>query len=309
MSLPHCHSEVQTVNNPFTDLFLAFIIAGGISIILLHTLGEVKTHRFCVCDPKATHTIAFIALPNALHSGTNGVNQILVGDADRGLLLTLRLGELVAPLLTTLTHTNRKNLVFCVKLAQDKSRISEDGNVYVIYTIKQMANDLNRSERTVKTALCELENAGLLTRVRQGLTKANRLFLQIPDGVQLSSPLMGKGCLSEVQKTAPLDGQKLPTSNTNTEYKEQSKTERVESTRRRYGEYQNVFLSGEEYSRLETAYPGKAAEYIERLSRYMASNDRHYANHYATIKKWLDEDSKGRSAKNYTYDDNEGECL
>ena len=37
--------------------------------------------------------------------------------------------------------------------------------------------------------------------------------------------------------------------------------------------------------------------------------DRHYANHYATIKKWLDEDSKGRSAKNYTYDDNEGECL
>ena len=41
----------------------------------------------------------------------------------------------------------------------------------------------------------------------------------------------------------------------------------------------------------------------------MASNDRHYANHYATIKKWLDEDSKGISAKSYTYDDNEGECL
>ena len=104
-------------------------------------------------------------------------------------------------------------------------------------------------------------------------------------------------------------GLKLPTSNTNAEYKEHSKTERVESTRRRYGEFQNVFLSGEECIRLEAAYPGKAAEYIERLSRYMASNDRHYANHYATIKKWLDEDSKGRSAKNYTYDDNEGECL
>ena len=104
-------------------------------------------------------------------------------------------------------------------------------------------------------------------------------------------------------------GQKLPANNTDTEYKEQSKTERVESTRRRYGEFQNVFLSGAEYSRLETAYPGKATEYIERLSRYMASNDRHYANHYATIKKWLNEDSKGRSAKNYTYDDNEGECL
>ena len=106
-----------------------------------------------------------------------------------------------------------------------------------------------------------------------------------------------------------MHGAEIAQSNTDTEYKEHSKTERVESTRRRYGEFQNVFLSGEEYTRLETAYPGKAAEYIERLSRYMASNDRHYANHYTTIKKWLDEDSKGRSAKNYTYDDNEGECL
>lgn len=194
-------------------------------------------------------------------------------------------------------------------LSQKSGWVSEDGNVYVIYTIKQMANDLNRSERTVKNALNELENAGLLTRVRQGLTKANRLFLQIPDGVQVSSRPAGNIYPMDVQDSSPCMGQNLPASNTDTEYKEHSKTERVESTRCRYGEFQNVFLSGEECSRLETAYPGKAAEYIERLSRYMASNDRHYANHYATIKKWLDEDSKGRDAKNYTYNDNEGDCL
>lgn len=35
-------------------------------------------------------------------------------------------------------------------LSQKSGWVSEDGNVYVIYTIKQMANDLNRSERTVK---------------------------------------------------------------------------------------------------------------------------------------------------------------
>lgn len=46
-------------------------------------------------------------------------------------------------------------------LSQKSGWVSEDGNVYVIYTIKQMANDLDRSERTVKTALRELENAGL----------------------------------------------------------------------------------------------------------------------------------------------------
>ena len=47
--------------------------------------------------------------------------------------------------------------------------------------------------------------------------------------------------------------------------------------------------------------------HIECMDLY--ASDISYANHYATIKKWLDEDSKGRSAKNYTYDDNEGECL
>ena len=34
-------------------------------------------------------------------------------------------------------------------LSQKSGWVSEDGNVYVIYTIKQMANDLDRSERTV----------------------------------------------------------------------------------------------------------------------------------------------------------------
>ena len=195
------------------------------------------------------------------------------------------------------------------QLSQRSGWADENGSVYVIYPIRQMADDLNRSERTVKNALNELENAGLLLRVRQGWNRANRLFLQVPDEVQVSFRPAGNTCPMDVQDSSPCMGQNLPASNTDTEYKEHSKSERVESTRRRYGEFQNVFLSGEECSRLETAYPGKAAEYIEQLSRYMASNDRHYANHYATIKKWLDEDSKGRSAKNYTYDDNEGECL
>ena len=51
-------------------------------------------------------------------------------------------------------------------LSQKSGWVSEDGDVYVIYTIKQMANDLDRSERTVKTALRELENA-----VRDGIRR------------------------------------------------------------------------------------------------------------------------------------------
>lgn len=195
-------------------------------------------------------------------------------------------------------------------LSQKNGWESENGNVYVIYTIKQMANDLDRSERTVKTALRELENAGLITRVRQGWNQANRIFLQIPDRVQVSSRPEGNNCPMDGQISSPCMGQELPTSNTEQEYKDKSQTEKAERTRRRYGEFENVFLSDGEISALQASFPNQYDEYIQRLSRYMASNGRHYANHYATIRKWLDEDNRGKSTKNYTYDDyNEGECL
>ena len=67
----------------------------------------------------------------------------------------------------------------------------ENGAVYVIYTIKQMADNLNRSKRTVKTALAELENAGLIQRVRHELNRANHIYLKLPDEVQFSSPPEG----------------------------------------------------------------------------------------------------------------------
>ena len=196
-------------------------------------------------------------------------------------------------------------------LSQKSGWVSEDGNVYVIYTIKQMADGLNRSERTVKTALNELENAGLITRVRQGWNRANRIFLHLPDGVQLSSPPEGHICPMDVQESSPCMGQKLPTSNTKQEYINLIQTERGEIARRRFGEYQNVFLSDDEFTWLQNAYSDKFEEYINRLSAYMETSGKHYANHYATIRKWLDEDSKPKPGNSYDYDYtyDKGECL
>ena len=184
------------------------------------------------------------------------------------------------------------------QLSQKSGWVSEDGDVYVIYTIRQMANDLNRSERTVKAALAELENAGLIIRVRQGWNRANRIFLQLPDEVQLSSRPEGKFCPMDGRESSPCMGQNLPTS-------------KKEKNRRCFGQYQNVFLSDSELADLQSIYPGQYEDYINRLSAYMASNGKHYANHYATIRKWLDEDSKPKPSKNYDYTETyeEGECL
>lgn len=62
---------------------------------------------------------------------------------------------------------------------------------------------------------------------------------------------------------------------------------------------------------LQSIYPGQYEDYINRLSTYMASSGKHYANHYATIRKWLDEDSKSKPSKNYDHTETyeEGECL
>ena len=95
------------------------------------------------------------------------------------------------------------------QLSQKSGWVSEDENVYVIYTIRQMANDLNRSERTVKAALAELENAGLIIRVRQSWNRANRIFLQLPDEVQLSSRPEGKYLPNEWAGIFPLYGAKF----------------------------------------------------------------------------------------------------
>ena len=54
-----------------------------------------------------------------------------------------------------------------------------------------------------------------------------------------------------------------------------------------YGEFSNVKLTQEEYSKLITKFGEPATkEKIENLSIYLASKGKKYANHYATILTW-----------------------
>ena len=195
-------------------------------------------------------------------------------------------------------------------LSRKSGWYAENGAVYVIYTIKQMANDLNRSERTVKTALNELENAGLIQRVRQGWNRANRIFLKLPDRVQLSSPPEGNDCTMDGQDSSHCIGQILPASNNNQENNRISKNDSSEEPHR-FGEFQNVLLTDSQFADLQTQYPGKYLAYIEHLSQYMASSGRIYHSHYATIKGWIAQDAKKSPTNKYDYDYTyeEGECL
>ncbi len=161
------------------------------------------------------------------------------------------------------------------QLSQKSGWVSEDGNVYVVYPIKRLAEDLNRSEKTVKNALNELENAGLLSRVRQGWNRANHIYLKIPDMVQLSAHPEDSFHPMDGEDFTPCRGQNLSPNNTNQDKKDSSQNNKGEIIRHRFGDYQNVFLSDHQLAGPQADYPGKYEEYINKLSAYMASSGKH----------------------------------
>lgn len=57
----------------------------------------------------------------------------------------------------------------------------EEGYVYVIYPIKNLARDIKKSESVVKRGLRELENKKLIERRRVGFNKPNRIYVLVPE--------------------------------------------------------------------------------------------------------------------------------
>jgi phage replication O-like protein O len=67
-------------------------------------------------------------------------------------------------------------------------------------------------------------------------------------------------------------------------------------SKRKYGEFQNVLLSDEEYQKLKDKLGDETESYIEKLSSYMESKGRRYKNHCATVLNWY----QGRKEGNAT---------
>ena len=61
--------------------------------------------------------------------------------------------------------------------------------------------------------------------------------------------------------------------------------------KKKYGEFENVLLSEEEYCKLEKS---NLLPYIEKLSSYIASKGKRYKNHYATILNWYRKDHQNQ---------------
>ena len=67
-------------------------------------------------------------------------------------------------------------------------------------------------------------------------------------------------------------------------------------TRHKYGLYENVLLTDEDYQKLVAEFPHDYSERIERLSEYIASKGDKYKSHLATIRAWAKKDTAQRPA-------------
>lgn len=74
-------------------------------------------------------------------------------------------------------------------------------------------------------------------------------------------------------------------------------TKPPKAVRHKYGLYENVLLTDEDYRKLQEEFPHDYSERIERLSEYMASTGKPYKNHLATIRNWAKKDGLKKQAK------------
>lgn len=67
-----------------------------------------------------------------------------------------------------------------------------------------------------------------------------------------------------------------------------------EIKKNKYGEFKNVLLTDEEYHKLEKS---NLLPYIEKLSSYIASKNKKYKSHYATILTWARKDNSNNKSE------------
>ena len=90
-----------------------------------------------------------------------------------------------------LSYTDKLTYVLLLdraRLSQHNNWTDEAGRIYIIFPIEKIAERLSKSLTTIKSALAELEAAGLIERKRQQFSQPNHIYVKLPDGQKISRP-------------------------------------------------------------------------------------------------------------------------
>ena len=108
-----------------------------------------------------------------------------------------------------------QNAKFLYMILYDRARISRKnswidkyGNVYLIFPIEELSVQIDKCKSSVKTALKELDDVGLLVRRSGGFSKPNHLYVKIPSDEIGLQPVDNKA----VEKIVATEPEKPPSS-------------------------------------------------------------------------------------------------
>jgi DNA-binding MarR family transcriptional regulator len=216
--------------------------------------------------------------------------------------------------------TQTAKLLYAVLL--DRANLSrangwtdEDGNIFIVFPLNKLADMVDKGSTTVKTALTELEAAGLIERRRCGNGMPNRIYVKQPDSQDIDR-LMDRKPATRQPENRPSDSRKTdrqmagkPAPNKISNSNLKNNLSGVSESARILGRYENVFLTEAEVAELQADFPTVWQEYIERLSEYMASTGKTYKSHAATIRRWVADDRRKSKGGISDYSCKEGESL
>ena len=94
------------------------------------------------------------------------------------------------------------------RISRKNSWIDNYGNVCLIFPIEELSVQIGKCKSSVKTALKELDDEGLLVRKSGGFSKPNHLYVKIPSDEIVLQPIDNKA----VKKMAVIESEKHPSS-------------------------------------------------------------------------------------------------
>lgn len=195
-------------------------------------------------------------------------------------------------------------------LSQKNNWVDDQERIYVIYPLSHLAKDLGCCISSVTRAFSELENAQLVERIRSGFSKHNRILLKVPHTTQNCAVTVCKSAEHDCAETSSVIAQKCTPNQRNKSNLKDSHLVRTTAAHLTFGEYQNVFLTANEYRRLKADFSGLDS-LIEQLSAYIQSTGKKYADHAATLRIWAKrqkaEQKSTPGIPDYTF--KEGESL
>lgn len=204
-------------------------------------------------------------------------------------------------------------------LSQKNGWTDDEGRVYIVYPIAEIAEILDKGRTTIQDTLNELAAAGLMERKRTRFAAANHIYVKVPPVVQISEPMTaGKpDTISPENRTYDsretglmMSGKPAPNNYNINKLKESQLMGASGEQPAPFGRYKNLFLSESEYAELKGEYPDRLERFIEELSEFIAATGRVYASHAAAVRMWAKHDRKGTEKKgipDYSY--KEGESL